>query len=169
MTAPTGEQFQVNTTTGRSSEVPPISGWFFSAPPPGSPEPWHGYDFVQKLLGGDFSGTTIKEFDAPGGSSNCSTLSGTLSPVLAGSTWDIHADNLFGDQVGYVDRIIREVQASLGSGQSCSVISFQQMKIFCPTLNDYIAFGPVNRIEVRIFTDHITFSRAGVGATIRFR
>lgn len=169
--APTAEQFQVP-TTGLSSDNPPASGWFFSTPPPGSPEPWHGYNFVQKLLGRNYSGTTLKEFDVPGGSSDCSTLSGTLPFAISGSTWtDIKSDNLFGDHIGYPDRIIRDVRGSLiAAGKpSCSVISFQQMKMFCPVLNDYIPYGSVNRIEVTIYADRVSFSRAGVGTSIRFR
>jgi hypothetical protein len=167
---PSGEQFQVP-TSGSASDNPLLSGWFFSVDPPGDPGPWHGYRFVEKLLGGNFSGITVKEFDVPGGSSDCDTLGSTLSYQLSGSSWTVTPDNLFDDNLGYADRVIRDVQAVLNATgrSSCSVKSFQQMKMFCSSTNDFLPYGPVNLLQETIYTDHVSFSRGGVGASIRFR
>lgn len=160
-TVPSAEEFQFP-TTGTGSVNPPVSGWVTILNSAGVF--LTGYSFAERLLGGDFTGRMVNEFDA---SSPTSTCTGVPPSPVTGNKWTIQSDGLFADAIGLGKQLIFDIQAGLPQNGSCSFVNQQQMKMYCPATNTYMEYGGINRIEITVYKTRVSFSRAGVGATKR--
>lgn len=122
-------------------------------------------DFIGPV---NFAGRMTQEADTGDSSDTCYFPGSAVPPSagLTGGTWNVNADNTWGDDfVGFSSGIVTYYR--LQGRVPCGATHHQQMTMSCPD-GSFQAYGPINTLKFTFTGTTVSSVRAGSTATRRY-